>query len=83
MATIIWCDRAKYVVQESRSEVHRRIAEVQGFEHGDPLRDDAVFGFAYFTRGHKDSDGMTPDGQQVCLNTRLISAFEAVPGHGI
>lgn len=89
MATIVWCDRARYVVAEPRSEVQRRMAEVLSFGTSDPMRGDFVPGFSYFTRGHEGVDQWAgerepdDDGQQVCLNLALVSAFEAVPGHGI
>lgn len=90
MATIIWCDRAKYVVAEPRTEVQRRMAAIVGNGEHDPRRGDFLAGFVYFTRGSEtgddwasDSGRSIDDGQSVCLSIAHISAFEAVPGHGI
>lgn len=69
MATIIWCDRARYIVEESRTQVGEVI---------DAVRDKTTEprGFAFFTR-------VGGDEQQVALSVDHISAFEGVPGDGV
>jgi hypothetical protein len=80
MATIIWCDHVRHIVQESRTEVERVIASVKGYraatkgESGmDPCQD--PHGFVYVTPENSST--------QRALNVALISSFEAVQGDGI
>lgn len=77
MSTIIWCDRVKHVVQESREQVAELIGsllEDLAENNGSPANYTPP-GFGYFT------DDKTE--RQRALNVRLISSFEAVPGDAI
>jgi hypothetical protein len=76
MASIIWCDRSKHVVEESRGEVERRIGQGKAQKHlnGPGEFNDFPGGFVYFTL-----DG----GHQRALNVDFISSYEAVPGDGV
>jgi hypothetical protein len=78
MATIIWCDHVKHVVDSSRTEVAEILETVQeDISSADP----SLFpqGFAYF----KIKEIRGKGGQEVALNVRLISSFEAFPGDPI
>lgn len=66
MATIIWCDRVKHVVSESREQVAELIGTLLD-ESASPANYSPP-GFGYFT------DVKT--GRQRALNVRLISSFE-------
>jgi hypothetical protein len=68
MATIIWCDKIRHVVQGSRSELERCIDNVKN----DPMCQPA--GFVYVTDIHDN---------ERALNVSLISSFEAVPGDSL
>jgi hypothetical protein len=88
MATIIWCDKVRHIVNESRGEVAARIAVAQANKRLATTQDarqvrDTAFrkeladdpeGFIYFT---------LENDHQRALNVNLISSFEAVPGDGI
>lgn len=84
MATVIWCDRVKHVVSQSRSEVAELISAVQD-DLADPTKGGftassmSPAGFAYFDIEEVRGVG----GQQRALNVRLISSFEAAPGDAI
>lgn len=78
MATIIWCDRVRHVVQESRSEVADRIEQTLGHSAGidAPNGLSSASPFVYFTIAEIRGQGL----QQRALNVNLISSFEAMPG---
>lgn len=83
MATIIWCDRVRHIVEESRSEVARLLDHARGVKSCTCGENSACsdcppeggYEFVYFTP--------YGDGSQRALNVRMISSFEAVPGDGI
>jgi len=81
MATIIWCDRVRHIVQESRTQVEDMIATGQTAEAVAPKESENCWtagmagGFVYFT-----PEGSTT---QRALNVAMISSFEALPGDGI
>lgn len=81
MATIIWCDRVRHVVQESRSEVgeqiERTLQHASGVDAPNGLA--SASPFAYFTIAEIAGEGL----QQRALNVSLISSFEAMPGDAI
>jgi hypothetical protein len=78
MSTIIWCDRVKHIVDESRSEVGDLIDRVTN-DLEEPEKVMHPRGFAYFSISERNGIG----GQQRALNVRLISSFEAAPGDPI
>lgn len=74
MATIIWCDHVRHIVQEPRSEVDRILMAHAEAADGPTRPNDR---FAYFTIDD------APNPHQRALNVNLISSFEAVPGDAI
>lgn len=67
--TRIWCDRAPYDVEESRTDVLEAIDSVCGGN-----------GFIYVT---PQAPTVMHGGSQICLNPRYISAVWALPGRGV
>ena len=88
MASIIWCDRIKHEVVESRSEVARLIYDAQANsiqacamgENQDP--DPKLFPLGYIYVTLVDHQGVEPTRQRA-LNVGMISSFEAVEGDPI
>jgi hypothetical protein len=85
MATIIWCDRVKHVVTQSRSEVAELIDSVQADERDDTAGGITTggnmhpMGFGYFDVAEVRGKG----GGQRALRVRAISSFEAAPGDAL
>jgi hypothetical protein len=87
MATILYCDRVRHVVQESRSEVDRLLNLAAGRKMCTCGPDAGCsecppedgFEFVYFT-----PEGTPPERpHQVALRASAITSFEAMPGDGI
>lgn len=81
MASIIFCDHVRHIVEESRSEVERRLHEGR-YEHVVLADDGSVerstscaARFVYFTPLGGDT--------QRALNVSMVSSFEAMPGDPI
>lgn len=81
MATIIWCDRVRHIVQESRSEVEESIVRAMARASGTdaPNGLGMVSPFVYFTIAEIRDGGL----QQRALNVNSISSFEAMPGDSV
>lgn len=95
MATIVFCDRVRHIVQESRSEIAQLIFHAQQprVEKGGkgctcgpnegcsscPPIAEVPAGFIYVTH---EGDQMTGGGQ-VALKASSITSFKALPGDGI
>lgn len=78
MATIIWCDRIKHTVKESRTEVAEIIDRVRADVGDRDVRrtpgENMPRGFAFFRM--IDDDVYPPD-RQIGLNVFKISSIEA------
>ncbi len=81
MATIIWCDKVRHVVQESQTEVADTIEHILSRSQGTnaPNGLASASPFVYFTIAEIRGEGL----QQRALNANLISSFEAMPGDSV
>jgi hypothetical protein len=72
MATVIWCDKIRHIVQESRTEISDGIAAVM---YGSVTGECSPPYFLYVTPENSTT--------QRALNVKLISSYEAMQGDGI
>lgn len=76
MASVIWCDHIKHVVEQSRTEVADTIATVA--QHLRDTKKNEPFGptgFAFFTESKTE--------RPIALNVTKISSFQAYKDDGI
>jgi adenylosuccinate lyase len=82
MATIIWCDHVRHIVEESRTDVLGRIEAAQrhaeeSFPGGETVSSGMPYpkNFTFFNPVSTE--------RQIALNVTLISSVEAVAGDGV
>lgn len=92
MATIVFCDRVRHIVRESRSEIERLISHVQSLPTGKrctcgpqeacsecPPASESPTGFIWVTPEGSPTD---TGNAQIALKAEAITSFQALPGDG-